>query len=135
MRLYPAALGYVREAVQDVQLGEYLIPKGYMVIASNYILHRLPSVFPDPEQFDPERFSPEREPSIPRNVYQPFGAGPRICIGNHFAWMEGHLLLATLAQRIRFEIAEQGAGPLKIDSKHSLTYRPTQDIRLRVHTR
>ena len=100
MRLYSSAAGIVREALHDIEIGGYLVSKGYTVIVSPYILRRTPAYFPDPEKFDPERFAPEREKQLPRHAYLPFGAGPRICLGNHFALMEGQLLIATLAQRV-----------------------------------
>ncbi len=79
------------------------VPAWGVVMMSLYTLHRRPDYFPDPERFDPDRFTPEAEAHLPRHAYLPFGAGPRICIGNHFALMEGHLVLATLAQRVTFE--------------------------------
>jgi cytochrome P450 len=58
------------------------------VAISPYTLHRNPAYFPDPERFDPDRWTPENEATIPRYAYLPFGAGPHVCIGNHFALME-----------------------------------------------
>jgi cytochrome P450 len=55
--------------------------------------------------FKPERFTPEFEKELPRYAYMPFGGGPRVCIGNSFAQMEAHLILATMAQRYRFELS------------------------------
>ena len=77
---------------------------GVIVVVSFYVIHRRPDCFPDPERFEPERFTPEAEKSLPRYAYMPFSIGPRLCIGNHFAMMEGHLLLATLAQRVTFKL-------------------------------
>src|SRR6185295_4867907 len=67
--------------------------------------HRHPEHWENPEGFDPDRFAPERAAERARCAYIPFGAGPRICIGNHFALMEAHVLLATLARRVRFDHA------------------------------
>jgi cytochrome P450 len=76
-------------------------------------------------------FTPEREAKLPRYAYMPFGAGPRICIGNHFALMEGHLLLADLAQHERFELVPgQSIAP---DPK--VTARPRDDIQMVVRRR
>jgi cytochrome P450 len=122
MRLYPSAAGIVREALHDIEIGGYLVPKGYTVIVSPYILHRTPAYFPDPETFDPERFAPEREKQLPRHAYLPFGAGPRICLGNHFALMEGHLLIATLAQRVHFTLVP--GQTIEPDPVHNLALRP-----------
>jgi len=88
-----------------VQLGTYRIPKGASVVISPYTLHRRAGCFPDPERFDPERFASEREQNLPRYAYLPFGTGLPICLGMHFALLEGHLLLVTLAQRVVFEFA------------------------------
>ncbi len=100
MRLYPPAwVLNGRQAQEDVEMGGYIIKKGGIIFISPYVMHRLPQYFPDPERFDPERFTPEREKALPRFVYMPFGGGPHICIGNSFALMEAHLILATIAQR------------------------------------
>ena len=105
LRLYPPAYIFSRFALRDVEVGGYPIRKGETVVMSPYSMHRRPDLFASPERFDPDRFTPEREAALPRHAYMPFGAGPRICIGNHFALMEGHLLLATLAQRATFDLA------------------------------
>jgi cytochrome P450 len=76
--------------------------RGDTVFVNIYAMQRRADYFDAPDDFRPERFSPEREKLLPRGAYLPFGAGPRICIGNHFALMEGQLLLAALAQRLRF---------------------------------
>ncbi len=105
MRLYPPAWSVGRVAIRDVQIGEYLISKGMRVAVTTYITHHSPTLWDDPERFDPDRFSPERESSIPRYAYLPFGGGPRVCIGNHFAMMEAKLILATIASRYTLELA------------------------------
>jgi len=104
MRLYPPAYAFSRRTLRDVGIDGYRLPKGRVVLIAPYTLHRREEYFPDPEKFDPERFTPEREKRLPRYAYLPFGAGPRICIGMYFAMMEGHLLLATLAQRVSFSL-------------------------------
>ena len=71
--------------------------------------------------FDPDRFTPEREKALPRNAYMPFGAGPRICIGNHFALMEGQILLATYVRRLRLELVDPA---LEADTDPLITLRP-----------
>ena len=69
-----------------------------------YVLHRLPAYWPDPERFDPERFLPERIANRPKFTYIPFGAGPRQCIGNHFALIETQLIVATFTQSYRLHV-------------------------------
>jgi cytochrome P450 len=121
MRLYPPA-PLVREALHDIEIDGYLVPKGYTIYISPYTLHRKAEYFPDPERFDPARFTPEREKQLPRHAYLPFGAGPRICIGNHFALMEGQLLMATLAQRVTFSLVP--GQTIEPDPVHNLTLSP-----------
>lgn len=105
MRLYPPAWGVSREAAEAVRLREVVLPQGATVGLNLYTTHHDPRWFPEPERFDPERFSPEREALIPRYAYLPFGAGPRVCIGNSFALMEARLLLAAIAQRFALRLA------------------------------
>ena len=73
-------------------------------MVSQYVTHRHPEFWEEPERFDPERFLPGRAAGRPKFAYFPFGGGPAICIGNHFALMEATLILATIAQRFRVEL-------------------------------
>lgn len=132
MRLYPPSSGIVRVALRDTVLsGAYPIGKNTSVLFSQFVLHRRPDTFPDPERFDPDRFLPEREQALPRYAYLPFGAGHRICIGSHFAMMEGHLLLATILQHLCFDPAE----PAPVTPELALTLRPSRPVRLVVRRR
>jgi cytochrome P450 len=76
-----------------------------MVVVSPYTLQRRADYFPNPERFDPDRWTPEAIAARPRYAYVPFGAGPRQCIGNHFAMMELQLILATIMQRVSLRLA------------------------------
>ena len=105
MRLYPPAWGFSREALGDDELGGYPLPRGWIAFVVPFVLHRLPSLWDDPETFDPDRFLPERSADRPKFAYVPFGAGPRQCIGNQFALMEAQLIVATLARRYRLRLA------------------------------
>ena len=104
MRLYPPAWILGRRALAPFEANGYEIPSRSIVLLSPYLLHRDARWFPDPERFDPERFSPERQAERPRFAYFPFGGGPRVCIGEQFAWMEGVIALATIAQRWRLRL-------------------------------
>jgi cytochrome P450 len=104
MRLYPPAWIIGRRAVKDCDLPRCRIPAGALVLLSQYIMHHDARFFPDPLRFDPERWTPEAKGSRPKFSYFPFGGGSRQCIGESFAWMEGTLLLATLAQRWRMRL-------------------------------
>ncbi len=103
MRLYPPVWAMGRESTRPVELGEYRFPAGTYFYFSQYIIQRDPANFPDPLRFDPDRFTPEQKAARPRFAYFPFGGGGRQCIGEAFAWMEGVLILATIAQKWRLE--------------------------------
>ncbi|HUS14565.1 MAG TPA: cytochrome P450 [Chloroflexia bacterium] len=104
LRLYPPAYLVSRGARKASVVAGYEVPRTWGVIISIYTMHRHPEFHPDPLRFDPERFTPENEKRLPRYAYLPFGAGQRVCIGNHLATMEGQLILAALAQRVTFEL-------------------------------
>ncbi len=101
MRLYPPAWALGRLAAREHEVGGYRITKGALVLMSQYVMHRDARYFHEPERFDPERWTTEARESRPQFSYFPFGAGARRCIGESFAWMEGILLIATLARRWR----------------------------------
>lgn len=102
MRLYPPAwVLNIRRAAADTTLGPYAIRRGDRLWISPFAMHRRPQYFPDPERFDPDRWTPERERALPKYAYLPFGGGPRVCIGNGFALMEAHLIVAAVARRYR----------------------------------
>jgi cytochrome P450 len=104
MRLFPPAWATGREAIESVAIGGYRVPAGAQIVVSQWVVHRDPRWFPNPEGFDPDRWEPERAKALPRFAYFPFGGGPRVCIGNHFAMMEATLLLAVILQRYRVEL-------------------------------
>ncbi|WP_156397721.1 cytochrome P450, partial [Rhizobium sp. Root1204] len=106
MRLYPPAPIITRTALRDFQLGDYLIPTGTVLIVPIYAVHHHTSLWADPEVFDPDRFSPESAKARHRYTYMPFGAGPRVCIGNAFAVMEAVAILAVLLQKVRLAATE-----------------------------
>ncbi len=105
MRLYPPAWAIGRMSIEPFDLGGVEIARGSILIASPYVTHRDPRWFPDPERFDPDRWTPAAREARPRFSYFPFGGGARVCIGERFAWMEGVLVLATLAQEWRLRLA------------------------------
>ncbi len=122
MRLYPPAAAIIRETLHAIEIDGYQLPEGTAIFLSPYTLHRIPEYFPAPDQFDPERFTLEREKQLPRYAYLPFGAGPRVCIGNHLALMEGQLLIATIAQRVIFDLVP--GQTVEPDPAHNLALRP-----------
>jgi cytochrome P450 len=100
MRIYPPTWLFIRMARKDDTLpsGTH-VPAGSKLYMCPYVMHRNPKYFPDPERFDPERFSEEAKRQRHRLAYFPFGNGPRVCIGEAFARLEGVLVLACIAQQ------------------------------------
>jgi cytochrome P450 len=102
MRLYPPAWAVGRRVKNEYTIGQYTVPPRSILLMSPYVVHRDPRWFPSPDQFKPERWmEPDDRPKF---SYFPFGGGMRVCIGERFAWMEGVLLLATVAQKWRFKL-------------------------------
>jgi cytochrome P450 len=104
MRVYPPVYLIGREATCDLELGGYHIKKGHTVFMSQWVSHRDPRYFPDPEEFRPERWLDGLAKRLPKYAYYPFGGGPRVCIGNTFALMEAAVILAAVGQRYRFTV-------------------------------
>ena len=100
MRLYPPAWIIGREVARPFELGGVTLPVGTQILMSQWVVHRDPRWFADPEAFTPDRWLDGLAKRLPTFAYFPFGGGPRICIGNHFAMMEGILVLAALSRRI-----------------------------------
>ncbi len=131
LRLYPPAWSIPRESHGADEIGGYRIEPRSFVFVSPYLTHRHPAFWEDPERLDPERFTPERSERRHRLAWLPFGAGPRTCIGNHFALVEMQVVLATLARRVRLELAP---GPPVIPDP-IFTLRPKHPLRMRVRPR
>ncbi len=131
MRLYPPAWAMGRYALQHFRLGEYFLPARTTVLMSQFVTHRDPRYFPDPLRFDPERFTPQGKSARQKFTYFPFGAGPRQCIGESFAWMEGVLVLATLAQRWKLSLPPGH----KVEPQPLITLRPKYGMQMRVEQR
>ncbi|MDP9380731.1 MAG: cytochrome P450 [Chloroflexota bacterium] len=131
MRLYPPAWGVGRRAMEEYEVGGYRLPAGTVVVMSQWVTHRDPRWYPEPEKFDPARWTPEEEARRPRYSYFPFGGGPRQCIGEGFAWMEGVLLLATLAQQWKLRLAPAH----KVETQPLITLRPKYGMRMTLERR
>jgi cytochrome P450 len=123
LRLYPPAWILGRDAVRDTTIGEYAVPAGTLVLVSPWVMHRDPRFFERPGSFEPERWLDDLESRLPRCVYFPFGAGPRVCIGASFAMMEAVLVAAVLVQRFSLRPAE-GA----VELWPTLTLRPRDTV-------
>lgn len=104
LRLYPPLMMMPRRTLEAVEIAGVSLPPRALVFVSIYAMHYRESLYPEPERFDPDRWLPEREAERPKAAYLPFSAGPRFCIGAHFAMLEGPLVLATLLRRWHFEV-------------------------------
>lgn len=125
LRLYPPAWAVGRRTLQDYRVGEFTIPSGAIVLMSPYAVHRDPRWFSDPLKFSPDRWLNE-DSARPKFSYFPFGGGARVCIGDRFAWSEGILLLATIAQRWRLRL-EPGH---RVETRPLITLRSKHGMRM-----
>lgn len=131
LRLYPPAYSIGREVIHEFELGGYRIPRGTQASFSPYALHRQPRWFPDPERFSPERWLDPDAPAVPKFAYLPFGAGPRVCIGSHFAMLEIAITLAAFVRH--FELAR--LPDFELTLRPVVTLRPATRVPLRFSRR
>lgn len=131
MRLYPPAWALSRTAKRADTLGGYPVAAGSEALIIPYVTHRHPDFWDAPDEFSPERFTPERREARPRFSYIPFGAGPRLCIGQHFAMTEMLIIVATLAQRFRLRLAPGST----VTPDPSITLRPRDGVHMTLHER
>jgi cytochrome P450 len=124
MRLLPPVYLLGREATADLELGGYRVKRGYTVLMSEWVNHRDPEYFPDPEEFRPERWEGGLARRLPKFAYYPFGGGRRVCVGNSFALIEAALVLAGVGQRYRFTVDPEAV----IEIKPQITLMPAYDI-------
>jgi cytochrome P450 len=131
MRLYPPVYAFSRRVMEPVQIDDHTIPPGAVVFVPIWAIHRKATYYPDPLRFDPDRFTPAARAARPRYSYLPFSHGPRNCIGEHFAWMEGVLVLATLYQRFLFRLAPGQ----RVEPQPLLTLRSKYGMNMRICAR
>lgn len=104
MRLHPPAYMTGRETTEEMTIAGHRLPEGALVLVNIRGIHRRADYFPRPDLFEPARMLPEAKKARPRHHFLPFGAGPRVCIGSHFALLEGQLALATMVQHTRMRL-------------------------------
>jgi cytochrome P450 len=131
MRLYPPAFVIGREAIKEYTLGGYRLPAGTTILMSQWVVHRDARWHDEPLRFDPDRWAPEVAERLPKYAYFPFGGGPRICIGNRFAMLEAVLIVATIAQQVRFNIE----GRREVTPWPAITLRPAHGLPATVERR
>jgi cytochrome P450 len=132
LRLYPSAYVIGREAIAACELDGYRVPAGGTLLMSQWAVHRDPRWYEEPERFLPERWAEGLERRLPKCAYFPFGGGPRVCVGNHFALMEAVLVLAALARKWRVTVPD---GEEPVAPKPQITLRPARPVRLVLHAR
>lgn len=131
MRLYPPVWAVGREAIDDDEILGYRVPKGSNVMLSQWITHRHPHFWENPDRFEPERFSAGHASGRPRYAYFPFGGGPRMCIGNFFALTEAQIVLASVAQKYRLRLVPNHP----IDLQPLVTLRPRNGVKVTLEPR
>jgi cytochrome P450 len=124
LRLYPPAPAVQRRAIKDTTVGGRPLPAGSLVVVSLWNIHRHPAFWEQPERFDPDRFASNRTANDHHLAFLPFGAGPRTCIGNHFAMVEGVLLLALIAQHYALTLVPGH----KVEMELAVTLRPRHGL-------
>ena len=122
MRLYPPAWLTGRRALEETSIGEYPVRKGELVLVSQYVTHRNPRYWDDPDRFDPERWI--AGPPKAKFAYFPFGGGNRLCIGERFAWLELVFAVATIVRRVTFERVDA----LDVEPEPLVTMRPKSPV-------
>jgi cytochrome P450 len=131
MRLYPPAWLLGRLSAEPFEVGGYQLPANTQVLMSQWVMHRHPRYFEEPDKFSPERWLGGLAKRLPAYAYFPFGGGPRICIGKPFALMETGLLLATIARRWQFRLVE--GHPVELEPV--ITLRPKHGIKVTARAR
>ena len=126
MRLYPPAWAIGRLSTVDCEIGGYAVARRSLVLMSQYVMHRDERYYKNPVAFDPERWTMEARESRPQFSYFPFGGGPWRCIGEGFAWMEGILLIATIAQQWQLRLVPHHPVALK----PVITLRPRHGMKM-----
>ncbi len=133
LRLYPPVWVTARTCVREYEIAGFRVPVGASILAAQYVVHRDPRFFPEPERFDPERFAPEAKAGRSRYAYFPFAGGSRQCIGEGLAWMEGTLVLAVIARDWRLTPeAGSKAVPAAVPA---ISLRPKNGVRLHIERR
>jgi cytochrome P450 len=128
IRIYPPVWTIGRYVENDYSVGEYTIPAGSSLLMSQYVMHHDPRYYDQPEKFNPDRWTEEFKAHLPRFCYFPFGGGIRGCVGETFAWMEGVLIIATIAQKWIMRIVP--GHRIKLDP--AITLRPKYGMKMKL---
>jgi cytochrome P450 len=126
MRLYPPAWTIGRQVKSNYKVDKYVIPAGSIILMSQYVMHRNPRYFSDPDSFHPDRRTKEMKSNLPRFSYFPFGGGIRGCVGEPFAWIG-----STICHRWKMHHDPEH----KVELKPLITLRPKYGMRMRLERR
>jgi cytochrome P450 len=127
LRLYPSVPVLMsRRAIGPISLGQWQLPERTMFMLPVQLMHHDPRWFPDPLAFCPQRFS-DGAPDIPRGAFMPFGAGPRVCLGQHLAMTEMIVIAAMFLQRFAVTVPVGMSAPEPV---FNITLRPSRPLRL-----
>jgi len=126
LRLYPPAWSIGREAKEECEIGGYRVPSGTQVMMAQWVTHRDPRYFEDPEVFRPGRWEDQFAKRIPHYAYFPFGKGPRLCIGHSFGMIGATLLLATVTRKFRLQLVPGH----RVIAQPGITLRPAGEMRM-----
>lgn len=133
LRMYPPVPVFERQAIEPVELAGHRLERGDYAAVFPWALHHRRELWPEPDRFDPSRFEGDAESARPRHAHLPFGAGPRVCLGAHFAMLEGALVLATIVRHARLELVDPTAEVTPDPS--AATLRPLGGVKMRVMQR
>jgi cytochrome P450 len=131
MRLYPPIYGIGRQAIEACEVGGYALPAGTNVYIVPYLIQRDPRFFDAAEEFRPERWLDGLQQRLPRFAYFPFGGGPRLCIGQSFAWLEAVIILSSIARSWRLSEAPGN----RVQLQPAITLRPKYGMHMQLHAR
>ena len=131
MRIYPPSYVIPRQALEDFPIDKYIVPGGTIILMSPYLIHHDSRFHPDPEKFNPHAWEEHSQGQNSKYEYFPFSRGPRACIGEPFAWMQGILVLASIAQLWRIKLVPD--HPVKLLPLINL--RPRYGMMMTLHCR
>ncbi|MDN3667767.1 cytochrome P450 [Echinicola jeungdonensis] len=131
MRLYPPIYVIVREARSNLTIGDYFIPKGTIVLMSPYLIHHDSRFHKDPMKFNPQSWAPSTNRQKSKYEYFPFSEGPRSCIGQHYAWLEGVMVIASISQFWRLKLVPDQV----VEMAQLLNLRPKNGILMQLEKR
>ena len=131
LRLYPPSYVIPRQALEDLPIDKYIIPRGSIILVSPYLIHHDPRFYPEPEKFDPHAWDKHSHGLNSKYEFFPFSRGPRSCIGEPFAWMQGTVVLAMIAQNWRFKHVPEH----RVELLPLINLRPKYGMMMTLHRR